>query len=200
MIYVITNIEQFGLERTESVLNDVLPLGIYAVQYRYKNIQSIHYIEYAKRLQSLCRKYRTHFIVNDDFELAVATNACGIHVGQEDICAHELRTQRGYKGLIGVTAKTLEQARSAQQNGADYLGVGAFYPSSTKSGALPVSLDTLSKIKEHTKIPVFGIGGLTPQNLTQEIVNGVDGICFSNVLWTSNSPMDTVKSFKSFFR
>ena len=199
MIYIITHFEQFTIDETERILKMVLPMGIHFVQYRNKKEHSHHYSHYASRLQYLCNLHDVPLIINDNYQLAVTLNAQGVHVGQTDTSVDVLRKNYRYKGIIGATAKDVQQAILAERTGADYLGVGALFPSLTKSQASPLSLDELKEIRKSTKLPIFAIGGLTPSRLSSEIIDHIDGVCFSHSLWSAKDPKNIIKSFQSYF-
>ncbi len=185
-IYLITqettNAQEFKalcLSKTEVALQS----GIGYVQYRVKNKSWEEKIQESQELQELARKYGATFIINDDINLAKAIGADGVHLGAQDMTVCEARKELGHSAVIGATAKTLDQARQAVVEGADYLGVGALFPSSTKRDAIAMDLSTLASIYQHVSLPLYGIGGITPNNLTFEHTRYLDGVAMVSSLY-----------------
>ena len=118
----------------------------------------------------------------------------GVHLGQSDASIEHARKTLGAQAIIGATAKTVEQAISAQNQGADYLGVGALYPSSTKPDAIGISFEVLKNIRQSVKIPIYGIGGIREHNLTSDIIDNVDGVAVISALYQGdNNELDKIK-------
>jgi thiamine-phosphate diphosphorylase/hydroxyethylthiazole kinase len=185
-IYLITqesaNAQEFKslcLLKTEVALQS----GIGYVQYRVKNKSWEEKIQESQELQGLARKYGTTFIINDDIALAKTIGADGVHLGAQDMTVGEARKELGSRCVIGATAKTLDQARQAVVEGADYLGVGALFPSLTKPDAIPMDLSTLESIYKNMSLPLYGIGGITPNNLTFEHTRYLDGVAMVSSLY-----------------
>nr|WP_253287467.1 thiamine phosphate synthase [Clostridium bornimense] len=142
-------------------IENALRGGVTAVQLREKNCDGKEFLEKAIKLRELTRKYGAWFIINDRIDIALLCDADGVHVGQSDIPAIEARKILGNNRIIGVSARTIEEAKEAELQGADYLGVGAIFPTSTKSDAKIVTMEQLRAIRESVSIPVIAIGGLT---------------------------------------
>ena len=134
------------------------------------------FLSEARQIKALCRKYHVPFVINDSVEIALATDADGVHVGQEDMEAKHVREKLGADKIMGVTAKTVEQAIRAQECGADYLGVGAVFPSPTKKNAIGITHEQLREICAAITIPVVAIGGITSQNIMQLNNTGIEGV------------------------
>ena len=146
------------------------------VQIREKNLDEQEFEQEAIQLKKLCEKYKIPFVVNDNVQLAKKIDADGVHVGQEDMNACKVRELLGPDKILGVSAQTVEEAILAEKQGADYLGVGAVFPTGSKSDAIDVSYETLKAICKAVKIPVVAIGGITKDNLCQLKGSGIAGI------------------------
>ncbi len=153
------------------------------IQLREKNLEEGRFLEEAKELQALCRKFKVPFIVNDNVDIALEMDADGIHVGQSDMEAGMVREKLGPEIILGVSAQTVEQAVLAEKRGADYLGVGAVFPTGSKDDAVEVDFDTLKAICEAVTIPVVAIGGITRDNVTQLSGSGICGVAVISALY-----------------
>ena len=136
-------------------------------------------------IRDLCRKYRVPFVIDDDVELALETDADGVHIGQSDMALRDAREQLGPEKIIGVSARTLEEALEAERNGADYLGVGAVFSTSTKLDAKNISRETLQAICRAVSIPVVAIGGISRENLPQLKGTGIDGVAVVSAIFAA---------------
>lgn len=150
--------------------------GVTLVQLREKNTDSRKFLETALRVREVTDRYGIPLIINDRVDIALACDAAGVHLGQSDIPCTIARKILGPNKLIGVTAKTVEQAVQAEQDGADYLGCGALFPSGAKPEAQPMTLSTLSQILAAVHIPVTAIGGINADNLHLPVETGVNGV------------------------
>ncbi|MBO6161770.1 MAG: thiamine phosphate synthase [Eubacterium sp.] len=150
--------------------------GATLVQIREKNLEEGAFEQEAIELQALCRRHHVPFIVNDNVELALRIGADGIHVGQEDMEAGRVREMLGPDRILGVSAQTVEEALRAEAAGADYLGVGAVFPTGSKDDAVDVPHETLKAICEAVSIPVVAIGGITYENTEMLKDSGIAGI------------------------
>ena len=144
--------------------------GVTCVQLRDKELDTDELVQEARVLAEICHRYGAPLIINDDYRAAMLSGADGVHVGIEDAPVSEIRRIAGEDFIIGATAKTVEQAREAQKMGADYLGVGAVFPSPTKKNAIRITPDDLRTITASVKIPVTAIGGITADNVNE--ING----------------------------
>ena len=135
------------------------------LQLREKSLSRENFLEEAIRVKRIADCYQVPLIINDDIQVALASGAAGVHLGQGDLPASEARKLLGPERILGVTAKSVEQARKAQAEGADYLGSGAVFGTSTKRDARPMTLETLRQITEAVTIPVAAIGGITGENV-----------------------------------
>ena len=160
-LYLVTDSEILNGRDFYAEIENALRGGVTAVQLREKNCDGKEFLEKAIKLRELTRKYGAWFIINDRIDIALLCDADGVHVGQSDIPAIEARKILGNNRIIGVSARTIEEAKEAELQGADYLGVGAIFPTSTKSDAKIVTMEQLRAIRESVSIPVIAIGGLT---------------------------------------
>lgn len=149
--------------------------GATIVQLREKNKSKEALKELALEIKSVCNRYKVPFIVNDDVELAKEIDADGVHVGQDDASVKSARQILGADKIVGATAKTIEQAQIAQEQGADYLGSGAVFGSTTKKDALPMTMELLNEICNSVQIPVVAIGGIDATNIGQLKGTGIAG-------------------------
>ena len=194
LLYAVTDRYWLNGRTLYSVVEEALEGGTTFLQLREKNLDSEHFLEEAnldsehfleeaKELQELCRKYKVPFIVNDNVDVALAMGADGIHVGQHDMEAGDVRALLGPDKILGVSAQTVEQAVLAEQRGADYLGVGAVFPTGSKDDADDVSHETLKAICDAVNIPVVAIGGITQQNVRQLAGSGICGIAVISAIF-----------------
>ena len=139
-------------------------------------------------MAALCRRYHVPFIINDNVDIAIACHADGVHVGQEDMAASDVRKRVGDQMMIGVSAHTVEEALEAVRNGADYLGLGAVFSTSTKTDAGAMSFDTLKAICDAVEIPTVAIGGISPANIMQLAGSGVDGVAVVSAIFGAPDP------------
>ena len=157
--------------------------GATFLQIREKNLDSEAFEKEALELFALCRKYEVPFVVNDDVALAVKIGADGVHVGQKDMQAQEVRKLLGPDKILGVSAQTVEEAVLAEKQGADYLGVGAVFPTGSKADAIEVPHAVLKEICRAVKIPVVAIGGITKENIVQLNGSGIKGIAVISAIF-----------------
>lgn len=162
--------------------------GVTMVQLREKDLAHDAFLEEARRIGQICRRHGVPLLIDDDVELAAAVGADGVHVGQHDMEAGMARAKVGPDMLLGVSAQTVEQALRAQAAGADYLGVGAVFPTGTKTDAEAVSYDTLKAICEAVDIPVVAIGGIGPDNVAKLAGSGICGVAVVSALYAQKDP------------
>ena len=149
------------------MVKESLDGGVTFLQLRDKNSDDETFLQEAAELQELCRDYKVPLIINDNVEIALKMNADGVHVGQSDMEAGAVREKLGPDKILGVSARTVEQALLAQERGADYLGVGAVFATGSKADAAELPHETLKAICEAVSIPVVAIGGITAENISQ---------------------------------
>lgn len=156
-------------------IEEALKGGVTMLQLREKDATGKEFLEKALKLRELTNKYNVKFIINDRVDIAMICKADGVHVGQSDIPANSVRELIGNNKIIGVSARTIEEARVAKENGADYLGVGAMFNTTTKLDAKSVSIKELKEIKRSTDLPIVAIGGLTLNNIEKLNECNIDG-------------------------
>ena len=183
LLYAITDRSWLNGRTLYSQVEEALEGGATFLQLREKNLDDGHFLEEARELQALCRRYGVPFIVNDNVDLALAMGADGIHVGQSDMEAGDVRKLLGPDKILGVSAQTVEQALLAEQRGADYLGVGAVFPTGSKDDADDVSRETLKAICSAVSIPVVAIGGISQNNVMQLKGSGICGIAVISAIF-----------------
>ena len=183
VLYAVTDRHWTGEKTLYQQTEEALLGGTTFVQIREKELNDADFEKEALELQALCKKYKVPFIVNDNVALAKKIDADGVHVGQEDMNAFEVRKLLGDDKILGVSAQTVEEAILAEKQGADYLGVGAVFPTGTKSDAIDVPHSTLQAICKAVKIPVVAIGGITKDNLCQLKGSGIAGISVISALF-----------------
>ncbi len=176
LLYAVTDRHWTGEKTLYQQTEEAILGGTTFLQIREKELNEADFEKEALELQALCKKYKIPFIVNDNVELAKKIDADGVHVGQEDMNACKVRELLGPDKILGVSAQTAEEAILAEKQGADYLGVGAVFPTGSKSDAIDVSYETLKAICKAVKIPVVAIGGITKDNLCQLKGSGIAGI------------------------
>ncbi|MDA1761269.1 thiamine phosphate synthase [Bacillus thuringiensis] len=180
-----------------SVLKEALDGGVTLFQFREKGEGALigeDRVRFAKEVQALCREYGVPFIVNDDVELAIELDADGVHVGQDDEGITSVREKMGDK-IIGVSTHTIEEARWAIENGADYLGVGPIFPTSTKKDTKAVQgTKGLAHFREQgITIPIVGIGGITIENTASVIEAGADGVSVISAISLAESAYESAR-------
>lgn len=171
--------------------------GVTILQLREKNKTTKEYYDLAKKVKLITDKYRIPLIIDDRIDVALAVDADGVHIGSDDMPIHEARRIMGDNKIIGVTAKTLERAKEAEKAGADYLGVGAIYPTTTKVKTVLTSVDTLKEICNGVSIPVGAIGGLNKENC--DILKGVpvSGICVVSAIMKAEDSEREARELKN---
>ena len=183
LLYAVTDRHWTGAKNLFEQTRDALNGGATMVQIREKELEQADFEKEALELQNLCKEFHVPFIVNDNVALAKKIDADGIHVGQDDMNALEVRKILGPDKIVGVSAQTVEEALLAEKEGADYLGVGAVFPTGSKSDAIDVPHETLKAISSAVKIPVVAIGGITKDNLCQLKGSGIAGISVISALY-----------------
>lgn len=186
LLYAVTDRYWLNGRTLKEVVKESLDGGVTFLQIREKDLDEGNFLEEARELQGLCKEYNVPFIINDNVDIAAKLDADGVHVGQSDMEAGDVRNKLGPDKIIGVSAQTVEQALLAQERGADYLGVGAVFPTGTKADATDVSYETLKAICEAVSIPVVAIGGISSKNLMSLKGSGIDGIAVVSAIYAAN--------------
>lgn len=174
-LYAVTDRAWLGSQTLAQQVEAAIRGGATCVQLREKDTGRETFLALARELRQVCTHYTVPLIINDDVDIALQVQADGVHVGQEDLSARQIRRMAGRDLIVGVTAKTVEQALLAQAQGADYLGSGAVFGSATKPNAKPMSMERLQAICRAVEIPVVAIGGIGPENVALLRGSGVRG-------------------------
>lgn len=175
-------------ESLSDVCREILEHGVTFLQIREKNLAQEAFLEEARELKDLCAQFHVPFVVNDSVEIAVQSGADGVHVGQSDIKGRNIREMIGPERILGISAGTVEEARKAEQAGADYIGVGAVFGTATKKDARNLSVEKLREISASVSIPVVAIGGINRGNVRELSGSGVDGIAVISALFGAEQP------------
>ena len=185
LLYAVTDRAWTGKQTLYQQVEAALRGGVTCVQLREKDLDEALFLQEARELRGLCRQYKVPFIVNDNVDIAIACKADGVHVGQEDLAAGEVRRRIGDEMILGVSVHTVEEARQAVRDGADYLGLGAVFPTSTKTDADPMSRESLRAICDAVDVPVVAIGGINRDNLLRLAGSGVDGVALVSAIFSA---------------
>lgn len=192
-LYAVTDRTWLGGRTLYEDVEKALKGGVTLLQLREKNMSTDDFINSAKEIKSLCEIYNVPLIINDNVEVAKAVNADGVHIGQDDMPAHEARKLLGNSKIIGVTAKTVKQAQKAEKDGADYLGSGAIFGTTTKDDAKKMDIHTLKSITNSVNIPVVAIGGIDSDNVLELKGTGIVGTAVVSGIFAQNDIEKTTK-------
>lgn len=195
-LYAVTDRTWTKMQTLTQQVEAALKGGVTCLQLREKEMGENAFLEEAEQIKALCKSYQVSFIVNDYVDLAIKCGADGIHVGQQDMSAKKVREKIGEQMILGVSVRTVEQAIWAEKNGADYLGVGAVFSTSTKLDAKPVAHQVLKEICEVVHIPVVAIGGITKENMMQLKGTGVQGVALVSAIFASKEIIKTCQELK----
>ncbi|MCI7812389.1 MAG: thiamine phosphate synthase [Lachnospiraceae bacterium] len=196
LLYAVTDRSWLNGATVYEQVEKALQGGVTFVQLREKNLDREAFLEEAKQIRELCRSYGVPFVINDDVEIAAAADADGVHVGQNDMEALDVRARLGEDKIIGVSARTVEQALLAEKHGASYLGVGAVFHTGSKADAKGISHETLREICKAVKIPVIAIGGISQDNVMQLSGSGVCGIAVISAIFAQPDIEKAAKELK----
>ncbi len=189
LLYAITDRRWLREGQTlADICRAVLDNGATFLQIREKDLDPDDFEREAESLRDLCSSYRVPFVVNDNVDIALACGADGVHVGQQDILGRNLRAIIGKDRILGISAKTVEQAVAAERAGADYLGVGAVFSTGTKLDANCIPMDTFRAICRSVSLPVVAIGGITAENLSSLAGCGADGVAVVSAIFAAPDP------------
>lgn len=186
LLYAVTDRAWTGKQSLYEQVESALKGGATCVQLREKDLNEEDFLQEALEISALCKRYSVPFFINDNVEIAIQCHVDGIHVGQNDLNAAQVRQRVGEHMLIGVSVHSVAEALEAVKNGADCLGVGAMFSTSTKANANVLSLETLRAICVAVDIPVVAIGGLNKQNLTQLAGTGIDGVALVSAIFSAD--------------
>ena len=195
-LYAVTDRHWLGNQTLFDQVKEALDGGATCIQLREKQLDDKTFLQEAIEIQKLCKEYHVPFIVNDNVNIAKTMHADGIHVGQSDMEALDVRKELGKDVILGVSAQTVEQAKKAEAHGADYLGVGAVFPTGSKDDAEDVSYETLKAICEAVSIPVIAIGGITQDNVKELAGSGIVGIAVISAIFAQQHITQATKDLK----
>ena len=187
-LYLCTDRRLMTSPTIEASAESALRGGTTVIQLREKDCSSREFYELGLRVKKITERYNAPLIINDRVDIALAVGAAGVHVGQGDLPCKVVREMVGPDMIVGVSAATLEEAVRAEQDGADYLGVGAMYATATKTDTRPVSMEELLKIRAAVKIPIVVIGGINKQTLGNFKGTGVDGLAVVSAIVAQPDP------------
>ena len=185
-LYAVTDRRWLGEDSLADQVEASIQGGVTFLQLREKELSYEDFLEEALKIADICQKHEIPFVINDNVQIAKASGADGVHVGQSDMAMAEARQVLGEDKIIGVSVQTLEQAIGAQKAGADYLGVGAVFSTSTKNDASDVTYETLKDICANVTIPVVAIGGIHKGNLQELTGSGIDGVAVVSAIYASD--------------
>ena len=186
LLYAVTDRRWTGSQTLYQQVEAALKGGATLIQLREKDMDEEEFLKEAREIADLCHSYKKALIINDNVKVALKSGADGVHVGQEDMSASDIRKTVPEDFVIGVTAKTKEQAKKAEREGADYLGVGAVFPSSTKENAIRITTETLKEICSSVEIPAVAIGGITMENMSALAGGGMAGMALVSAVFASS--------------
>jgi thiamine-phosphate pyrophosphorylase len=195
-LYFITDSTGVSEEKLLDTVAQACEGGATLVQLREKNRSSREYLHLAQAVKQVTDRYSVPLIIDDRVDIALASNAAGVHVGAEDLPVSEARRLMGPDKIVGATAKTVQRATEAQAQGADYLGVGAIYPTTTKVVTIITEVSTLKDICRRVDIPVCAIGGLNPTNCDVLAGSGIAGICVVSAIMKSDDPKAAAQALR----
>ena len=175
-LYLVTNRYQDSVERFLEKVETACRSGVTIVQLREKNLTTNQYYQLAKQVKEITDAYQVPLIIDDRLDVCLAVDAAGLHIGDDELPVSVARQVLGPDKILGVTAKTVKRALEAEEGGADYLGTGAIFPTTTKENAPITLISTLKIICQRVAIPVVAIGGLTSENIDQLIGTGIAGV------------------------
>ncbi len=175
-LYLVTNRYQDSLESFLEKVETACRSGVTIVQLREKNLTTNQYYQLAKQVKEITDAYQVPLIIDDRLDVCLAVDAAGLHIGDDELPVSVARQVLGPDKILGVTAKTVKRALEAEESGADYLGTGAIFPTTTKENAPITRISTLNDICQTVSIPVVAIGGLTSENIDQLIGTGIAGV------------------------
>ena len=196
LLYAVTDRAWLNNDTLYEQVEKAIKGGVTFVQLREKKLDEESFLNEASEIQKLCRKYDIPFVINDNVEIAKKINADGVHVGQSDMKAVNVRAIIGDDKILGVSVQTVEQAVLAQKQGADYLGVGAVFPTGSKADAEDVSYETLKAICEAVNIPVVAIGGISVGNVLNLKGSGISGIAVISAIFAAEDIVSATKNLK----
>lgn len=187
LLYAVTDQKWTGQQTLYQQIEQAIKGGITCVQLREKNLEEAEFIAEAKQVAALCKKHGVPLIINDNLKVAIACGADGVHLGQQDCAAAEVRKQVGNDMIIGVSVHNVSEALQAVADGADYLGAGAVFSTATKRDASALPLETLRDICKSVAIPVVAIGGIGKENIFKLQGSGIAGVAVVSAIFAAEN-------------
>ena len=194
-IYLVTDSEILKNKDFYKSIEESLKAGVKIIQLREKNALGKEFLEKAYKLRKMTKEYNATLIINDRVDIAMLVDADGVHVGQKDIDAREVRRLIGKNKILGVSAKNLKEAKKAKEDGADYIGVGAMFTTSTKLDANNVSFNELQNIKVNVDIPIVAIGGINIENIKDLKIYNLEGYAIVSAILNNDNIYNISKEF-----
>lgn len=196
LLYAVTDRSWVGRQTLYEQIEEALIGGVTMVQLREKQLSEEEFIAEAVKVRELCHRYQVPLIINDNVSVALKSGADGVHVGMEDMSVAEIRRIVSKDFIIGATCKTVEQAIAAEKSGADYMGVGAVFPSTTKKNAIRITKEKLNEICSSVSIPAVAIGGIGYENISELIGGGMDGFAVVSAIFSAKDIKLSTKQLK----
>jgi len=194
LLYAITDRTWLNGKKLEDEVEKVLKAGATFLQLREKNTPFDEFLETAKNIKIIAKKYNVPFVINDNIEIAKEIDADGVHIGQSDMEAKRARDLLGNEKIIGISAGNLEEALKAEENGADYIGIGAVFHTDTKKDATDMTMDEMRKIAAAVHIPVVAIGGINAGNIMELKGTGVDGVAVISAIFADDDVFEATRN------
>ena len=194
-LYLVTNRYQDSLESFLEKIETACRSGVTIVQLREKNLTTNQYYQLAKQVKEITDAYQVPLIIDDRLDVCLAVDAAGLHIGDDELPVSVARQVLGSDKILGVTAKTVKRALEAEEGGANYLGTGAIFPTTTKENAPITLISTLKTICQRVAIPVVAIGGLTSENIDQLIGTGIAGVAVVRDLMQAEDIEEKTQAF-----
>lgn len=198
-LYLVTNNSE-DEEKFLNIIEESLKGGVSVVQLREKKAETLDFYNLALKVKEITQKYNVPLIINDRIDIALAIDADGVHVGQSDMPAKTARSMIGEDKILGVSAANIKEAKKAQRDSADYIGVGAVYPTNTKDNATSVPKKELKEIVKSVDIPVVAIGGITQENAHKLNDCGIDGLSVVSAIMEAKNPKIASKNLLKEFK
>ncbi|WP_097026818.1 thiamine phosphate synthase [Clostridium peptidivorans] len=195
-LYLVTDRSFIKDKPLDKAVEEAILGGTTLVQIREKDVDSLDFYKEALKVKEVCRKYGVPLIINDRVDIALAVDADGVHVGQSDLPCSIVRNIIGSEKIIGISTSNVEEALKAQEDGADYVGVGAVFPTTTKDDADSVTIEELSNIKKSLNIPVVAIGGISENNIEKLKPADIDGVAVISAILGKLNIAEAAKNLK----
>jgi len=196
ILYAVTERSWLNGRTLASQVEEAILGGVTFIQLREKNSDYDNFLSEAIEIRKICSKYRIPFVIDDNVEIALKSGADGVHLGQNDMKISEARKILGNNKIIGATARTVEQALKAENDGADYIGSGAVFATSTKSDTVPLSYENLCRICSSVNIPVVAIGGINADNVKNLSGSNISGIAVVSAIFKSDNVRKSAQNLK----